>query len=591
MPITKQDKQQLDQIHSDWSEKYGGCKEDYFACLYLTTKFRCTVPEVAARIAFGGNDYGLDAYFIDPESKNLYLYQFKWSDNHNLFKDSLDRLAKDGMNRVFGNPMADPVANEFLNMLRAELHEFRSAIKHVLVHFVFKGDVDAAEESEGLRSRRENLENKSHFVQTHFGDSDVDLTFEFLSDRRRPPTPKPIELYEIGFSEKVSIKTTDDNKLMHVGFIPLMDLHRIYKSLDKRFLDRNIRFGLSDDNAPNKKIRDALGDIVLKQTVSPDVFAFNHNGVTLAAEELTFENEHALIKVPRLLNGAQTVTSVNKFIADNDGNPNLARNAKILQSIQVLAKIVVDDPFSDFITNVTICNNRQNPVEPWNLRANDRIQCDLFDKLKDDAKVLYSRQENSFRNYSVEELEEMGVDTSRGILIRPLAQTFLAVQGEIARMSQLPEIFENQKWYEDTFRESYRECDARKIVVAYKVNLMLKDPMQRLVERANQKLGQAIGKGRNLIWALLIQGILNDSKLFSLLEDHGFNLRRESAFREYLKTFASSKLFPILKEVIERREYKDRLEKEKYDFLRTRDIFIQCKDIAADKFRWVKKSL
>ena len=97
MAISKQDKHELDQMHSDWSERYGGCKEDYFACIYLANKLRCDVPKIAGQIAFGGNDYGLDAYFIDPPSKNLYLYQFKWSENHNLFKDSLDRLARDGM--------------------------------------------------------------------------------------------------------------------------------------------------------------------------------------------------------------------------------------------------------------------------------------------------------------------------------------------------------------------------------------------------------------------------------------------------------------------------------------------------------------
>lgn len=592
MPITRQDKQQLNQAFSDWHEKYGGCKEDYFACMYLKSKFHCSVPDVAPRIAFGNNDYGLDAYYIDPETKNLYLYQFKWSENHNLFKESLDRLAKDGMNRIFGNPMADPSANELLNMLRAELHEYRSAIKHVLVHFVFKGDVEAADDSEGLRNRRETLENKAHLIHSYFGDSDVDLNVEFISDRRRPPTPKPAETYKITFIKPVSAETqTDDGeKRMFVGFLPLMDLHRIYKSLQLRFLDRNIRFGLSQDNPPNVKIREALKDIVLKQKVKPDAFAFQHNGVTLAAESLVVEDGHAIIKVPRLLNGAQTVMSVDRFLTENDGNPAIEGNATILESIKVLAKIIVDDPSSVFVTNVTICNNRQNPVMPWNLRSNDRIQCDLHDKLLEQAEVFYSRQENAFQNFSLEELEEMGVDTSRDIRIRPLAQTFLAVQGEIPRMSKLPDVFENQKWYEDTFRESFLDCDARKIVVAYKVHLVLRDPMQRLIERASQKLSYAIAKARNLVWALLIQAILNDPKLSQVLEDYGSSLRKEAAFREYLRTLASSKLFPILKEVLGREEYKDRLEKEKYDFLRSKDVFNQCKDVAADKFGWVKKS-
>src|SRR5262249_13802926 len=258
----------------------------------------------------------------DPEAKNLYLYQFKWSENHNLFKDSLDRLAKEGMNRIFGNPLADPTTNELLNMLRAELHEYRSAIEHVVIHFVFKGNVDAAEESDGLRNRRETLENKAHLIHSYFDDSDIDLNIEFISDRRRPPAPKPAETYKITFLDPVSnqVETGDGQRVMYVGFLPLMDLHRIYKSLELRFLDRNIRFGLSQDNPHHVKIRAALRDIVLRQKVKPEVFAFLHNGVTLAAEQLLFEDSHAIIKVPRLLNGAQTVMSVDRFLTDNDGN-------------------------------------------------------------------------------------------------------------------------------------------------------------------------------------------------------------------------------------------------------------------------------
>lgn len=591
MPITRLDKQELNQCHSDWSEKYGGVKEDYFACLYLSNKFHCPVPAVAPRVAFGGNDYGLDAYHIDTATKNLYLYQFKWSENHNLFKESLERLVADGMSRVFGNPLADPNANDFLNTLRADLRENREAIKHVLVHFVFKGDLDAAEESEGLRNRRETLEGKAHLVHSYFGDADIDLTVEFISDRRRPPVPKPVESFKIGYAQPASVEVPDEGKLMYVGFLPLMDLVRIYRSLGLRFLDRNIRYGLSFDNAPNVKIREALADIVLRQKVKPGVFAFNHNGVTLAAEQLTFEGGQAVIKVPRLLNGAQTVTSVDKFLTDSEGNPLLKENEAVLESIKVLAKVVVDDPSSVFVTNVTICNNRQNPVEPWNLRANDRIQCDLQDKLREEAGVFYSRHENAFQNYSLGELDEMGVDTARDIRIRLLAQTFLAVQGEITRMSKLPDVFENQKWYEDTFRDSYLQCDARKIVVAYKVQLVLGDPLQRLVERSSQKLAHAVGRARNLVWALLIQGVLNDPKVAEVLDDYGTNLKKEASFREYLRALASSRLHPILKDVLGRDEYKERLENEKYDFLRTKDLFNQCKDAAADKFGWVKKSL
>lgn len=593
MPITKHDKQALDQVYSDWSSKYKGRTEDYFALIYLTKKFKCEVEDIANEVCFGGCDYGIDAYHIDRGARNLYLFQFKWSENHNLFKESMDRLVKDGIERVFGSPMADPNQNEMLNTLRAELYECKALIDRVLVHFIFKGEIEATENSEGLAYRRENLENKSHLLHSFFGRTDVELIVEFVSDRRLAPSVRPAESHTISFTNSACIRSEDGKREMHVGFVPMMDLYRIYRSLGQRFLDRNIRSGLSGDNPPNRKIREALSDIVLKQKCPPDVFSFNHNGVTLAAEKLELIAGRAVINVPRLLNGAQSITSVAKFLQDNEGHPALANGAPALESIRLLAKIVVDDPSSDFVTQVTICNNRQNPVESWNLRANDQIQCDLHDLFKEQVGVFYSRQENAFRNYSADELEEMGYDSTvqRDIRIRQLAQTLLAIQGEIARMSQLPEVFENQKQYDDTFRESYLHCDARKIVLAYKVGLVLKDPIQKLEEVASQKVRYAIPKARNLIWALMIQAIFNDPKLSDLLDEFGTGLKKEAAFREYLRKVASSKLLPILKEVLGKPEHTERMANEKYDFLRTKEIFNQCKDVGYDKFSWTKKSL
>lgn len=84
---------------------------------------------------------------------------------------------------------------------------------------------------------------------------------------------------------------------------------------------------------------------------------------------------------------------------------------------------------------------------------------------------------------------------------------------------------------------------------------------------------------------------MNDPKLPQVLEDYGSSLRKETAFREYLRTIASSRLFPILKEVLSRDEYKERMGKERYDFLRSKEVFNQCKDVGAEKFNWLKKSL
>jgi hypothetical protein len=591
MAITKRDRQQLDQIYADLNAKHGGLKEDYFPFLYLNKKFKVSADDIVNQVAFGNNDYGIDAYYIDREGRNLYLYQFKWSEDHNLFKQSLERLAKDGMERIFGNPLQDPDQNELIRRLKSELYENQALIDRVYIQFVFKGDADAADNSAGLRDRRENLENKKWLIEKYFGSDHVNFIFGFVSDKPTPPPPPPLDSYKVLFSDKASIETVGGKQKLFVGFISLMDLYKMYQNLGNKFFDRNIRAGLSAENPPNRKIREALVSIVLKKQESPTTFSFNHNGITLAVENISFEDGHARIKVPRLLNGAQTVTSLAKFIEDNESNPAFKQNKDILESVRVLAKIVEADPYSEFITNVTICNNQQNPVEPWNLRANDRIQCDLQDKFREEVCIFYSRQENAIQNLSDSELQELGIDDSRDIKIKRLAQTFLGIQGEIDKMSRLPDVFETHKIYVDTFRESYLNADARKIILAYKTLLVLNSPMKKLEEVSAAKISYAISRARNLVCALLIQGILNDSRLTTHLESYGTSLAKEADFREYLQKLASSKVLPILKEVLADKFYAEKIEAEKYSFLRSKEMFRRCMDTAYEKYDWIKKSV
>ena len=591
MAITKRDLQELDQTYANFNHKYQGRKEDYFALIYLMKKFNSEASAIAHQVAFGGNDYGLDAYYLDRASRNLYLFQFKWSENHNLFKESLERLTKSGMDRIFGNPFQDSQQNEYLRYLKADLREFRALIERVYIQFVFKGELRSAENSAGLDDRMENLQNKKYLVEKFFEGRQVELIPEFVSDIRQPASAQPIETFKIPFNETLSTSIPESDTTLYVGFISLIHLNQMYASLGRKFFERNIRAGLSPDSPPNRKIREALVEIVLKQKDSPEVFTFNHNGITLAVEQITLTDGQAIIKVPRLLNGAQTVTSVAKFLKDSEGNPALTANKQALESIRVLAKIVVCDTQSTFVTNVTICNNRQNPVEPWNLRANDRIQCDLQDRFKEEANIYYSRQENEFSCISDAERQEMGIEDTKDIKIKPLAQTFCAVQGEIDRMSRLTDVFENQRYYDDTFRQSYLKCDISRIILAYKVNLVLNSPMQRLDERAPDKLIYPISRARNLVWALLIQGLLNDDKLHNHLERFGSSLAKETDFRELLKEIASKKILTILKIVLANYDYQQKIQNEKYSFLRTKEIFNRCMNEAYDKYGWNKRSL
>jgi hypothetical protein len=587
VPIKPADQQRLDTIYADYKGTYGGGREDYFALLYLKRKFGVEPGEIAHQVSFGNNDYGIDAYFVDRQAKNLYLYQFKWTEEHQQFKGSMDRLTKDGMARVFGSAGPDPQKGDLLIYLRKDLTECRDLIDRVYVHFVFKGDIDAAEKSEGLAHRREDLEGKQHLVWQYFG-REVGYRVDFISDKPsngngQGPQIFPVRLEGAG-------TTQHDGRTMRVGFVPLHELHQIHRGLGQKFFDRNIRAALSQDNTPNRKIREALDRIVLKQTEEPSVFAFRHNGVTIAAERVEVREDQTILHVPRLLNGAQTVSSLSRFLEQHADNPALKKSRDRLESIQVLAKIVEDDPASDFVTQVTISNNQQNPVHPWALRAMDRRQVDFADKFREELGIYYSRQEGAFESLSEEELEELGIESDRDIRIKPLAMTFLAVQGDVANMKNLSEVFESQKLYETTFKPTYLHVEAKAIVLAYKAGQMIGWPMRRLDDAMPAKLKPGVPKAKNLAWALLLQGLLNAKNYQSLLESYGTDLRKEAAFADVLRQVASKRIAPLLRELCAVPANKSKADEGKFDFFRTSESYKRAMDFASDKFGWTKRS-
>ena len=70
---------------------------------------------------------------------------------------------------------------------------------------------------------------------------------------------------------------------------------------------------------------------------------------------------------------------------------------------------------------------------------------DLADKFREELGIFYSRQEGVFQNLSDEEKKQLGITDDRDMRIRPLAQTFLAVQGDVYNMGHLPDVFESQQ--------------------------------------------------------------------------------------------------------------------------------------------------
>jgi hypothetical protein len=566
--------------------KHEGRKEDYFAPLFISDKFDRSLDSILENCAYGNNDYGIDGYFIDRDAKNLYLYQFKWSDNYELFKETYKRLSNFGIERIFGDLHVDTSINKMVWKLKLDLQEYKDIINKVYICFVFNGEPEKAEGSRVLESLREELESKKHFLDKYFDGREITLTIQYISNETRKVNQtsrtKKTHQYDISFKAQ-SVKKVTNNETLHVGFLSLYDLYKMFVDMKQRLFEKNIRAGLSDELAPNQAIKKSLKEIVITEKLDPDYFTFHHNGVTLFAEKLHDDNGTIKIVEPRVLNGAQTITTLSRFIEDIQKTPNFTIYEENLKRIEVIGKIVTNCS-QDFVTQVTISNNKQNPVESWNLRANDLIQLEFDDKFRADG-IFYERQENSFANLRESNLEELGIEQNKEIKIKKLAQTFLAIQGDIDKVGEIGKVFESDTVYSKTFRPEYLKADTRKIVLAYKIQFRLNAIVREIESRGENKY-YFVRSARNLVWALAIQGILNDKDIDYHLDNYGRSLTVEADFNSIIKDLGSRKIRNILSELIKQKKYQQYMESQKFSFLKTRIAFNDCMAISEKRYGW-----
>jgi hypothetical protein len=588
MPISDRE---IDNAFVALNKTHGGARKDYFGLVYLEQEFELPRKVAANQVAFGGNDYGVDGFHVDPGKRNLYLYQFRSSASYNQFKTTLQRLIDGGIERVFSGGRLDSSADPLLRQLRSRLVENQSVIDRVCIHFVFAGDPAEAERSQALDKLREDLENKKYLIDQFFG-REVTLIIEFRSAKTKKAGAfthvTKTNSYPLELTQTISMPGPDNEQLT-VGFVRLMELFSMYKEMGSRFFDRNIRGALPEDEVVNRSLTKAFRRIVLEGKDLPSVFPFNHNGVALSAEALEQADGRTRVIEPRILNGVQTLITLDRFLTASASHAALQQGTRKLEAVKVLCKVVTKAQ-PDFVTTVTVNNNRQNPVEPWNLRANDRIQLELQDKFRDQLGIYYERQEHAFFGLSEDELGGLGIKELKAIQLVPLAKTFLVADGDIDKLQRLRQVFDDDYLYSQVFSPGRLRVDGRHILLCYKIQFRLRKLVNDIVEKGVNRYFY-IGRARNLVWALLCQGVLNEADLEARAERFGSSLSLETNFTEWLSYLATNRCRYLVRDVLEQKPYQEKVAVGNFSFLRTNAFYERCMELAHKNWKWDRRRL
>lgn len=582
--------QSIAQLYERYHANYGGVLNDYFAPLFLVQEHGIKLDRALMQTTFGGCDYGFDAFHFDKDNRNLYLYQLKWSEDAAAFKGSYRRMLDAGIDRIFVGSTQDQKQNQAVQQIKSCLLENKGTIEGVFIRFVFRGEPGDAENSAVLANLQEELESKKYLIDQRFGRS-INFVIDYRSSQGHVggiSASTKTHRYTIELAEPAQ-KLGPNGEVLHVSSAKLYQLNSMFEEMGQRFLDRNIRSGLTGDEAPNRAITKALRDIVLDEKLHPAAFLFNHNGVTLYAQDIRPNGKTFEITEPRILNGAQTVTTFNRFLKTFKDHPKLLGNRERLEAIEVPCRIL-SNATDDFVVSVTVNNNRQNPVKAWALRANDQVQLELEDKFRRELHIFYERQENAFHNLSDEDLDRMEIEQQKAIELRRLAVAFLIADGEIDRAARLPEVFEDDKSYLKLFNSSRLNADARDILLCYKVQFRIRRIVKEIMGRGSNKYFFAL-RARNLIWALIYQGMRNDSAYMNQRDKYGKGLSIEAAFNEWMRQIASTRVRLLLSDLAAHREYKEKLDDGRLDFLRTKAVFDLCMERARKRWKWIHLKL
>jgi hypothetical protein len=179
---------------------------------------------------------------------------------------------------------------------------------------------------------------------------------------------------------------------------------------------------------------------------------------------------------------------------------------------------------------------------------------------------------------------------AKAIEFLKLTQAFLVSDGNIQRLSNIRTVFEDDKIYDQIFNKNRLRADSRHIVLCYKIHFRLRKLLKEIVEKGPSKYW-FIYRARNLLWALLCQGVLNDDELDYYSENFGCHMTIPAEYTSYLVQLTTARCRILIADLIKDDAYSDKVKEENFNFLRINQAYKRCMDFAYDRWGWVEKKL
>jgi AIPR protein len=377
------------------------------ALLHLFLKARFGLLDFAARercITDGPHDGGIDAYFINKNTKTIYVLQSKFRATAGNFVGSnvsAEDLLKMDIKRVMSGATKDELGQAYNNQIRKGLQKSLQQIPDVASYTTRVAILGNLRRFTSNQLKKlvdgypidqfphRNIYDELMFPVidgTYYTEPDLTIKID-LADPHR----------DFHLNYDVTSKSIKSNvKLL---FVPTIEIGRIMSMYKNSILTYNPRSFLElRNNVVNQEIESSL------RKTSGNEFALFNNGITIISDKTSLSSDtgkqgtaQVVLHNPQLVNGGQTAYTLSRIYEASS-------NRSVFKGKEVLLRIVTfigatsrnSNNKLKLISDISRASNSQTKIDESDRRSNDEIQIRLQRGFFQSYGLYYERKRGEF---------------------------------------------------------------------------------------------------------------------------------------------------------------------------------------------------
>jgi hypothetical protein len=395
------------------------------------------------------DDHGVDAFYIDEETKDIMLFNFKFREKFNI-----DR--KQSLNDTFiSTKLVNSILNGSTNGLEGKLKNFvEEVIDKLGSKDVWKLNLYmVSNETVPLDANESSIQQLKDFYDLEVVSICLPNIKSIMSIRPAPVSAELIIDKDALMSYSESTISTSKSYIVRLNAADIIrmtcknsDLRNDYNCEKIELLAKeNFNFGVLFDNVrgfvQKSKYNEAIAKSIKEE---PHKFFMYNNGMTIVSKNIKAEEVNARQKVRisiedfQVLNGGQTLRTLHNFNSQDEKNI-----TEYLSKSEILVRIFSASD-SDSVNKIAEYTNSQNSISNIDLKSLSTLQIQI-EQLLDEHDIIYSRKNG-----------DTGINDSKEyqykISMEQFGQILFAIQGNPEKSSnQKQHIF--GKYYDDIFSE------------------------------------------------------------------------------------------------------------------------------------------